>query len=261
MSKRLLIVSDLHVGSNYAIRPLHVDIERNQATYKMPIGASTTQKIFYKRWEQMCDDIGRIDAVIVNGDLCDGLNPKGKGKGIWTSDIRQQVNGAVSLLEMIKTRSYYVTQGSYYHTGENISTDELVAMCLGGTFGTELFITVEGVRLHAMHAVGTTRSGIRGRTAGIMSEVDGAINGENYFGNIDVLLRGHTHYYCQVSTEGKTGVITPCWKGRDEFAATRTLHFRPNHGYVTCDVKGTEYYMDAGLFNLDSNTLISSHKI
>ena len=83
----------------------------------------------------MVDDVGKVDAVINLGDTCDGTNRKSSGTGLWTTDINLQMEVAKDLLSMVKTNKYVGVQGSYYHVGDNLSSDRSIINGLGGTFG------------------------------------------------------------------------------------------------------------------------------
>jgi hypothetical protein len=62
-----------------------------------------------------------------------------------------------------------------------------------------------------------------------------ALNPE--YKGFDIILRGHAHYTVRVSFGNTHGIICPCWKGRDEFAARRSLSMMPHLGYVVINIK------------------------
>jgi predicted phosphodiesterase len=203
---------------------------------RMKIESNTIQKKIFTRWECMVDDVGKVDAVINLGDTVDGTNRHSQGTGLWTTDINLQMEVAANLLSMVKTNKYLGVQGSYYHVGDNVSSDRAVIHTLGGTFGDELAIVSEGKRIHASHDVGVSSSGLAYRTTPIAQQLMVASLSKEY-GKFNVILRGHAHYFVHVAFTEQQGVICPCWKGRDEYVARKSLAFLPHLGYVILNIK------------------------
>ena len=252
MSKRILVVSDLHVGNRVSIMPDEVFIDQHER--KMKIESNLIQKKIFTQWEEMVDDVGRVDAILNLGDTCDGVNRKSSGTGLWTTDINLQMEVASNLLSMVHTNTYLGVQGSYYHVGDNQSSDRNVTEGFKGTFGDELAIVSEGKRIHACHDVGVSSSGFAYRTTPIAQQMMLAALNPEYKG-FNLLLRAHAHYYVRVSFEHTHGIICPCWKGRDEFAARRTLAFNPHLGYVIINIKD-DIEIEPHLFTLKGKDLI-----
>ena len=235
---KILVVSDLHVGSKVSIMPDEVNL--GEAERKNTIRSNPLQKFIYKQWEHMVDSVGKVDACIVLGDSVEGSNRKSKGSGLWTPDISDQVSVASSLLSMVKTTKYVGVQGSFYHVEDNTSSDKAVIDALGGTFGDELVVNSGKTRIHCSHAVGVSSSATAYRPTPIAREMMLATINKEEYGKYDLILRGHAHYYVEVRFGSSKGVICPCWKGRDEYVARKTLAFLPHLGYLL--IKGNEVY-------------------
>ena len=248
--KKLLVVGDLHVGSNVSIMPEEVTLPKGNV-----IEANPTQKKIFSKWEEMVDNVGRVDACITLGDMVDGSDRKGAAKEMWTPDITQQVKTAADLLSMVKTSKYVGVQGSYYHVGDNISSDESVLTQLNGTYANELSVVIDSQRIHVSHDVGVSHSGTAYRTTPIAQQMMLAVLNRDEYGKFGLILRGHTHYYVHVSFGGSQGVIAPCWKGRDSFAARRTLAFMPHMGYVVLNIKD-RIEVEPHLFTLKGKDLM-----
>jgi predicted phosphodiesterase len=239
--KRVLLVADLHTGSLFSPR-------------SSP--DNSIQRATYNKWKEMCKAVGPVDAVILNGDLCDGINYKSRGIGIWTSNIEEQIDEAVNLIQMIDTKKYYGTQGSFYHVGDNLSSDRLVLKLLNGTFGDELAIKIEDVRFHCMHSVGVSSSAWMYRTTPIAREMLMAELNKEEYGKFKAIIRSHAHYFCYAGFGSSFGMISPCWKGRDEFAKRRTLAFMPHLGYVLFTVDGSHVSWEPHLFTLKGSKIM-----
>jgi hypothetical protein len=95
MSKKILIVGDIHYGSKFAPK----------------FGGKVTpiQNELSVAWTEMVDEVGRVDVVVANGDLCEGADPKSNGLGCWTTDLNEQARGAARMLEMIDCESATAT--------------------------------------------------------------------------------------------------------------------------------------------------------
>lgn len=243
--KRVLVVSDLHVGSKQALMPPTVKTKGGGTS-----GYSPTQKIIYKEWTAMCRAVGHVDVLVLNGDLCDGPDIKGKGRDNWTNDLYQQCKTAADLIAMIKTDRIVGTQGSVYHTGDNVSTDELVVRDVGGDFDDDVALQVEGVRMHFSHKVGFS-SNFAYRTTPIARQLLDAVINEDVFQKFDLIGRAHAHYYVEASYPGHAGFVSPCWKNRDPFGKRSSNPLNaPRLGYVWIDVEGDHYNLGKHTFAL-----------
>jgi len=218
-----LIISDLHVGGNEAIMPPVVKINQTATREAQTIHASPMQCEIYDRYCQTIKDAGKVDCCLVLGDMVDGVDRHGEGAGVWTTDRRVQVDTAYTLLSMAKTKEYYCVQGTRYHVDSNLSTDHAVADKLRATFGPDLVVNLDGIRIHMNHKIGHSRSPVSKLTAPAGEIAQAEIHHE-YYGRFDVLLRGHRHdrYDIRYDT-GPRIAGCPSWKSRDHFAATNGL--------------------------------------
>jgi predicted phosphodiesterase len=259
MGKKLLVIGDMHAGSNVSLAPPSITMEDGDREYE--IKSNRISKRLYSWWEEMCDDVGKVDMVIANGDLCEGTNPHSRGGGLWTSEIMVQVNTAIELLEMIKAKEYIGTQGSFYHVSDNLSSDAVVLAALNGTFDDEIKITVDKVRFHFMHKVGISRSAWFYRPTPIAREMMlGELNKLEY-GKIHIYGRAHAHYFVAVEYGNSYGFIAPCWKGRDAYAKRGTLAWMPHIGYILFEVNGSEWQRYKHTWSLKGKQLIKEVKI
>jgi hypothetical protein len=254
MSKTILVISDMHVGSTVAVMPDEVYIESSDKEKAQRIESNQIQKIEYKEWCDMIDHVGQVDACFNLGDTIDGPNVKSRGFELWTSNLGQQCETAVDLLSMVKTNHHFAVQGSYYHVGENGSSDFAVLNSLKHCktdFGTDLCVKVEDVRIHLSHEIGYTRSKASKYTA-LQNEIVNAMLNSKRIGHINLLLRGHRHEIQDlVDHENNMRILEcPAWKARDAFAAKKGLAMVPTLGYVLLKIKGSEISVDAHTFEL-----------
>jgi hypothetical protein len=261
LTKKILIIGDMHVGSNVALMPEEVSTLKTEQENCQLINASPVQKKILKKWYEMIDTEGKVDALVVNGDIVDGYNRKGNGIGCWTTDMDTQMKTARSLIKEIPYRRLYGTQGSLYHTNENISVDKLVVESLGGTFSHDLALKSEGIRMHFSHKVGVSGSTWQYRTTPIAKEMVMNELNQMDFEKFKIIARNHAHYYCAVQFGQSLGLICPCWKGRDEFVKLIGLAFNPSIGYVVVETHGDTYEWRHNLMHLKGEDAIHTYNI
>lgn len=230
---KLLVVGDMHVGSNVSLMPPEVYL--GDAERRNKVSCNPVQKYIYRQWEDMISSVGKVDACIMLGDAIEGANYKSKGLGLWTSDLNEQVKVASDLLGMVKTKKYIGVQGSMYHVGDNVSSDKAVLDNLDGVFGDELCVSTGKTRIHICHSIGVSSSATAYRPTPIAREMMLATINREEYGKYDIILRGHAHYYVEVRFGATKGIICPCWKGRDEYVARKTLAWMPHLGYILID--------------------------
>jgi hypothetical protein len=261
--KKILVVSDLHVGSNVAIMPEEVVIEPSDSEKAQKITANSTQKLLFKKWQEMIDHVGRVDGCFVMGDSCDGTNQKSRGFELWTTNMHQQVNTAADLLAMIKTNKYYGVQGSYYHVGENTSSDLAVIETLNSKvhgFGTDLKVELDNKIYHLAHDASFSSSPVSKATA-LQRELVSSKLYENQYGHIDMIVRGHRHEYIEVKNEFGHMVVAPCWKLRDAFAAKKGLSMSPMLGYVLLKQDGNDITTEPHTFEAKMTQSIKTFRM
>lgn len=220
--KKILVVSDLHVGSVHALMPPVVELGPTATRQARKVYASDMQVEFYEAWCDMIDEAGRVDACFVLGDCVDGVDRKSEGYDVWTTDRRAQVETAADLLSMVKTRRYFCVQGSPYHVDSNTTADLAICDRLKGTFGTDLVVVIGDKRFHLCHAIGHTSSPVSKATAPSKEIAHAAMN-DRLFGRFDLLCRGHRHDYYYIENSHGRILGVPSWKARDSFAASRGL--------------------------------------
>jgi len=242
--KRILVVSDLHLGSNVAIcLPEEYDTDNNQS-----YTANEISRFYFDKWCEM-RNLGHFDMVVVNGDVVDGSNPKSSGIGTYTSDIHSQAVMAAKLLKMIDTDEFLFTDGSAYHTGRfkgGISGDHLTCDLIGGKWlGLWDNFTVEGINLHVQHhgAVSSTPYGRctpQQKTALLMKAQDTPS---------DIYIHSHTHKFVFSGNSTNLTIGTPCWKGIDDFIGKMHQDI-PDNGYVIIEVENNDYTWKYHIFGV-----------
>lgn len=256
----ILFVGDCHVGGLDAICPPQVVIEQTDhrrfgrkdkekvATYN----ANSDQLWLYNCWKTMVQEVGTVDLMVLNGDMCDGINRKSGGVGMWNTNIRVQAGAMIELAKMVHAKRVAGTLGSYYHVSNNMSSDEYVVDALGGVFRTELRFTADELRFNVSHEIGGSFAAWHTRYTALGRELQAAYLNTNTYRKYDAIVRSHVHYFTQAEmTDGdriKTAFTTPCWKLRDDYAKKRSMTLAPHIGYVLVRVRGDKMVIRPRMF-------------
>ena len=110
--KHFLLLSDLHVGSLAGLWPegFEHEIQGTDGTIQSYV-LNGTQMRLWKHWQQLIKtDAKKADAILINGDLCDGTHRKSEGMYTVTTDLAVQSEACVELLETLPSVPTYVTQ-------------------------------------------------------------------------------------------------------------------------------------------------------
>jgi len=250
-SRSVLFLSDMHVGSIYAVRSPDAVIEGGSG-----LKMTKFNEQMYQNWCNVRDNIQKkdIDVLCLNGEPIDGGNSKTNASGTWTSNIQHQLDDSERLIRMYKWKEIVMTRGSRYHVSvgnnfhEEILAAKLNARAYSGFFGTALenkkdgktydgngnmqltdfylFFILGGKQFSVCHHVGYNKTELYrttalGREQAVMEFARGKWYAKDT--NIDVLVRSHVHYYVQVRYPGQIAFTTPCWKMPDEFMLRRGL--------------------------------------
>ncbi len=222
-SKSILIVSDMHVGSSTAVCTKAPAIADLNTTYN----PNKLQQALLEGWKNCIADLTqKPDLLVVNGEPCDGGNPKGLGKQSWSTNIEDQLNDAQKLLEMIPHKQIMFTRGSGYHVDQQgTNFEEILAnrmkntlryKAFGGSGSTDYFSLVEvyGKKFNFTHHVGFNKWAAY-RTTALAREMAGMVFEKDKMGHADVIVRSHVHYFVHIEFVHSHGFTTPAWKYPD----------------------------------------------
>jgi len=259
MGKKVLITSDTHVGSEVAIMP-QCGFGKDYTELKTKKPNSMQRKI-YKLYQAMCDDVGKVDIHINLGDTCDGLNKKAFGKGQWTNNLIEQAYTAAYIENLIKTNKRIVLQGSYYHVGSNMSSDELVAILSKAEYDSDISLQVDKTKFYFRHFIGTSRSIWAYKTTQVAREmVLGELNKDEY-GKFNIYGFGHIHSFVAVEYGHSYGFTCPCWKLRGGYEKQVTLAWLPHLGYLLFEIDGKNWERFKHVVTFKGKDIIKEIKI
>ena len=221
MLRRILIVSDLHVGSRWGLFPSNFQLSTG-VTYTLNRG----QEYLLSCWLDMQKRLPkRLDILIINGDAVQGQNTREGGRDIIEPDPQWQVRAAVELVQPLAKRAkeIYVTQGSDYHVRPGAEDDEAFAKAIGaipdeaGHHAWDwLLLDVDNVLLDVAHHRSVV---IRYETMPGEREIQfdrqvADIKG----GSADIVIRSHSHRYTFINVDGDLALTTPAWQLQTRYA-------------------------------------------
>ena len=222
--KRVLVISDLHVGSSTALcsaKPIIADL----GTFYTPNGL---QKIFFKAWKDMIKSLkGPVDLLVINGECIDGANVKQVGQQSWTTNFEDMMEDAKKLIEMIPYKKVLILRGSNYHEQlDGTNFEEIMAGKLrdcvkykayGGEGKTDYFafVKVYNKIFSFTHHIGFSKSEAY-RTTALAREMAGMHFQHDKLGRADIFVRSHVHYFNHIEFVHTHGCTTPAWKYPDQ---------------------------------------------
>lgn len=181
---RVAHISELHCGSVTGLTPPEEQTARNKAwlgpLWKMYVAAS--------------EQIGTVDALVLNGDLIDGPGRKDSVKHL-TTDIVTQVDWATQAASVIKAKQRFVVRGTGYHTDHNGALEDIVAQSLNCDVFDELRLEIHGFLFHVRHHVGRSDTPYGQYTQNMKEAINEVLQAElEDYESADLLARGHVHY-------------------------------------------------------------------
>jgi len=199
-----------------------------------------TQKLLWNHWLKMCKAASGVKAIIINGDVCDGPQRKSSGLYTWTSNMKFQADAAILALETLPEAPMYFTQGSLYHAVEDRPIEQYVAERCGSEYGDDLLVEAADLRIHASHHINVSKSTWQYRSTPLARDLllMALHQAEDQYGKVDVVVRGHAHYFVDVNFKSQMGIITPCWQTRNPFAVKIGLVSPPDIGWIVLENHG-----------------------
>lgn len=224
------MVSDLHVGSNFALCPPELDT-----------GDSPTRIFLWESWERFCQLAKDYQPfiLVVNGDATEGRHHR--ANDLVITGLVQQWRAAGRTLRPLcdMAESVYFTLGTECHTLED---EQDLAEELGAVKGpdgyahTRLKLSVNGLVHEFRHHIGTSArpwTEVNGLQAALVSEREQcAIAGEV---QTDILLSSHRHTGAMIRTDGGMSITSASWQFPTRHVQKVVPHARPVCGGVILD--------------------------
>jgi len=260
--KFLLVISDLHVGSAYALMP-----KGFRASTGATVSLNTGQEYLWECWQHFLGLLPqKIDVLVINGDAVEGQNLAEECRFLAEVDPNFQARAAAELLAPVlsqvvsvdKQRQVYMSRGSRYHTGRGATTEETLGLLLAAVPGPDgrhtrpwFHLTMGGVLFDIAHHQSVT---IRYRGMPLEREIGfflerTARRGDRLPAEL-VIVRSHTHSgYRRYEENHRMAVATPAWKLQDDFAAMSKY---PNR-FASDDIGAVGFRVSGGHVAIEKN--------
>ena len=138
-TKRIVIVTDYHIGNNSAMwnvggNPVQLEIREKHS-------------LIVKAWK-------RPDIVVLNGDGIDGPG-KRNNFDIHETDVGLQADVCAGFINEFKAKEGFIVAGTDYHCTGDTDHERMIGMALesdwDGKVHWELLLNVNGYRMHFRH--------------------------------------------------------------------------------------------------------------
>lgn len=219
-----IALSDLHCGSIWGLRPYQVYLPKDGTC----IETGKVGTALYKAYEKVVARYTKPDFLLFGGDSIEGAQRKSKGEGVWSTDIAEQANVAVTLIDSFKAKKVYCVRGTDYHVNDGTNADEYVGGSVAGsvprdnrTAPPDRYLDVNGCVIHISHKLGGTRVfQYRGTPPARELTMNRVMSKETETYKCNLVLRGHVHHFFLVQAGPHSVCATiPCWKARDDYSA------------------------------------------
>jgi hypothetical protein len=263
MNKRIVVVSDMHVGSKYAVSPPVVTISESPSFSETTTQKATSIRLqLFEKWKEVTQKYQAPDVLVINGEPIEGTNYKHPSE-VWSVNLFDQINAAKQLVQMFNAKKIYVTRGSDYHALVNDQHFEdyfaqlIGAEKIGSKYTQEVLnLSINGRLFNFAHHLPSTlvfqyRSTALARELAMLK-----LNASHFFPkglDADVVVRSHVHYFWVIQTTSHIGMITPCWKLEDWYMRRKGAGATSDIGAVQFTVSADGVIdWDASIFKIDS---------
>lgn len=213
MSKRIVIMSDLHCGHRVGLTPPNYQY-RDGDLRLLPF--AVIQRELWNWAKAKMKDLQPIHTLCCVGDLVDG---KGEASGSTeqiTTDAQEQARWAAEFIKMAKPKNVLINYGTSFHTGKDTDYEEIVADLVDAKeIKSQIFVNINGKTFDLKHHVASGNLPHTKYTAIAREKL------QNDAWNLyderqpqsDLLFRGHGHAYAFCGDSRFLGVKLPAMSG------------------------------------------------
>lgn len=214
--RSVAIISDTHVGSSYAVFPEVYETQEGNV-----VKANRIQKEIFRYYTDVLLKVYeefKVDTVLHLGDAIEGLNRKQPAEFLTLSNLEEQKECCINLLKpLVEGRQFFILSGSYYHGSLDTKVHKGIAERLGGVYlGYMANLKLKGTTkvLNVAHTLPSSfiyRSTILDREATLLKEAEAL----KKFPRVDVVIRGHLHFFEHIHLPKMHIVVAPGMKAYD----------------------------------------------
>lgn len=219
-------IGDIHTGSVVGLNP------PDELPSRL-IGS----RYLWDCWMKTVDEWPSLDILLLTGDLVDGEQRKSTGKGVLTTDVGEQAEWAVKVLEPMaaKAKTIIRVDGTPYHEGDSVAAMAIIDAKLGVSHHAQV-IDLEmpnGLILNVAHHPAGSGAIYKGTSVDRESLWSVIAAAQGFVPDARWIVRGHTHHYIQQYTRGKTMIFCPCWQLQTKYAVKSNYYrWQPSLGGI-----------------------------
>jgi hypothetical protein len=227
--RSIALVADLHTMSRYGLCPKNL-LGKEGGDLSASINAGQRQLL--ESWEnyiKTAREDFNIDTVFVVGDAIAGINPKECGLMMMTTDLDEQTEAAIKLLEpLCKNKQVYTWSGTAYHESRDFRVHKVIAESLGGKFMSG----VSNIQLEPSSKV----VNVAHRTTEAVVYPESALSRDIMFlkeaealGKLvktHAVIRAHRHSYVEIHKHDLHYISLPCWQAFVPYDAALQWYFK-----------------------------------
>jgi hypothetical protein len=256
-SKRVLIISDLHCGSQVGLTPPEYQykiVKKDTAKH------NKFAKLQQESWNWFADSVAKlkkeqlIDLLIVNGDMIDGNGYFSGGTEHITTDREIQCEMAIEIIDFIGAKRKVLPYGTPVHAGKEEDWENIIAKNVAAKIGGHEWILVNGVMIDTKHKVNRSSIPLYGRhTAVAREKVWNSLWAEaKLVERADIIIRSHVHYFSYCGGANWLALTTPCLKTMGDKYGSRQCMGLIDFGMIKIDIyEDSTYDMKAILADLE----------
>lgn len=222
------LFGDLHCGHYVGLTPPDWQIKPS-----LNAKLARFQQETWDWYKTKVQEIGRLDAAFILGDMIDGTGYRSGGTEQITTDRTKQGEMAVKALSLIKADKMVMVFGTPSHTGDAEDFEIDVAKEMKCKIGSHEFPTIGNRTFDLKHYIGSSKKQEARFTAlgnEIRANQEWASAGQQP--RADIVVRAHCHYYGAVSNENAIGITLPALQGYGSKFGARKCSGRVNVGFV-----------------------------
>lgn len=235
---RILLFADPHCGSYVGLTPPVYQWKciENPVTeeHRKLNKFAQLQKECWDWYTSTLATLKPIDRVFGMGDLMDGQGKKSGGTEQITTDRKKQASMAIEAMEQIECRDMIFVYGTAYHTGDAEDFEVDVSSHFGAKIGSHEWEEVNGVVFDLKHDQSNTKNPGTSLFNAVVDNQNWALLDEQP--KADVLVRAHTHRYCELSTEGCKAISCPSLQAYGTKFGSRKCSRKVQFGLMVLDV-------------------------
>jgi hypothetical protein len=199
MSKRILVISDLHCGHRAGLTPPNwQDTNKDSGTRTKCPKLASLQSEAWTWYVKNVTRHGPYDMVVCNGDAIDGRGERSGGTELISADRYDQCTIAETCIKraMTKGTKLLMTYGTPYHTGDQEDWEGLIATDLNAIkIGAHEWLEYGGLVFDFKHHIGGSATPYtRGNSVSKDSLWNRLWAEAGLQPKSDILVRSHVHH-------------------------------------------------------------------